>query len=181
MNEVLNNPHTKNAISQEANRCLGTYNFSATFSLDSKTMEQFKHVQGLVSFLCVLKRGSEIIGEGRGVGKLSSVNKYIERTLVYSRNASFLDAVTRSIKMFDTFPIVNQMKDGNSVTEEVKQTSIIESITPISGTKISEKQRTYLIGLVEKRVKDKEERLNWQKKINNFSSSQASQAIKSFI
>jgi hypothetical protein len=181
MNDVLNNPHTKDAIYQDAIKCLGTYSFTATFSLDNQTLEQFKHVPGLISFLCVLRRGSEVIGEGRGVGKLSSVNKYIERTLVYSRNASFLDAVTRSIKMFDTFPIVNQMKDGNSVTEEDKQISIIENITPISGTKISEKQRTYLIGLVEKRVIDKEERHRWQNKINNFSKNQASQAIKSFI
>ncbi len=181
MNEVLNNPHTKSAISQEANKCLGTFNFTATFSLDTKTMEQFKHVQGLVSFLCVLKRGSEVIGEGRGVGKLSSVNKYIERTLVYSRNASFLDAVTRSIKIYDIFPTINQEQSASPMTEEVKQNSIIESVAPVAENKISEKQRTYLMGLVEKRVKDKEERLSWQKKINNFSSSQASQAIKSFI
>ena len=181
MNEVLDNPHTKSAISQEANRCLGTFNFTATFSLDTKTMEQFKHVQGLISFLCVLKRGSEVISEGRGLSRLNKINKYIDRTISFSRNSAFLDAVNRAVKIYDIFPTINQAQSVSPVKEEVKQTSVIENVTPVSENKISEKQRTYLMGLVEKRVKDKEERLSWQKKINNFSSSQASQAIKSFI
>ena len=174
---ALDTQNVKHPVQEEIQKSLGTYSFTATISQDTQTLEKFRHVPGIISFICVLKRGSEVIGEGRGVGVLSKINKYLERTVRYTANASFLDAVTRSIKMIDFVnPVIDQEQGVNTVTERINKVEVAENIIPITDS-----QKKYLSGLIQSKVKDKEEVYRWRNRMDRLTKAEASRAIQSFV
>jgi hypothetical protein len=175
--KALDTQNIKHPVQEEIKKCLGTYNFTATISQDYQTLEKFRHVPGIISFICVLKKDSEVIGEGRGVGVLSKINKYIEKTVRYTANASFLDAVTRSLKMIDVInPSVNEEQEVNKASEAVSNTSVFENTIPIT-----ESQKKYLSGLIQSNIKDKEELYRWRNRMSKLTKDEASKAIQSFV
>jgi hypothetical protein len=175
--KALDTQNVKHPVQEEIKKCIGTYNFTATISQDYQTLEKFRHVPGIISFICILKRDSEIIGEGRGVGVLSKINKYLERTVRYTANASFLDAVTRSLKMIDVInPSVNEEQEVNAIAEGISNTKVIENIIPIT-----ESQKKYLSGLIQTNIKDKEELYRWRNRMSKLTKDEASKAIQSFV
>lgn len=177
--KALDTQNVKHPVQEEIQKCIGTYNFTATISQDTQTLEKFRHVPGIISFICVLKRDSEIIGEGRGVGVLSKINKYLERTVRYTANASFLDSVTRSLKMIDVVnPVTDQEQGLNTVTETevVGKVKVTENIIPITDS-----QKKYLSGLIQSNIKDKEEVYRWRNRMDNLTKDEASKAIQSFV
>jgi hypothetical protein len=176
MNErALDTQNVKHPVQEEIQKCIGTYGFTATISQDNQTLEKFKHIPGIISFICVLKRGSEVIGEGRGIGALSKINKYLERTVRYTANASFLDAVTRSLKMIDVVnPVTNQ--NVNTFAEKVNKFELSENVIPIT-----ESQKKYLSGLIQSKIKDKEEVYRWRNRMDKLTKDEASKAIQSFV
>lgn len=178
MNEkALDTQNIKHPVQEEIKKCIGTYNFTATISQDYQTLEKFRHVPGIISFICILKRDSEVIGEGRGVGVLSKINKYLERTVRYTANASFLDAVTRSLKMIDVInPSVNEEQEVNTATESVSNIMVVENTVPIT-----ESQKKYLSGLIQSNIKDKEELYRWRNRMSRLTKDEASKAIQSFV
>ena len=174
---ALDTQNVKHPVQEEIQKSLGTYSFTATISQDTQTLEKFRHVPGIISFICVLKRGSEVIGEGRGVGVLSKINKYLERTVRYTANASFLDAVTRSIKMIDFVnPVIDQEQGVNTAAEVISKVEVTESVIPIT-----ESQKKYLSGLIQSNVKDKEEVYRWRNRMDRLTKAEASRAIQSFV
>lgn len=175
--KALDTQNVKHPVQEEIKKCIGTYNFTATISQDYQTLEKFRHVPGIISFICILKRDSEIIGEGRGVGVLSKINKYLERTVRYTANASFLDAVTRSLKMIDVInPSVNEEQGVNTTTESVSNIRVVDNTIPIT-----ESQKKYLSGLIQSNIKDKEELYRWRNRMSKLTKDEASKAIQSFV
>lgn len=174
---ALDTQNKKHPVHEEIEKCIGTYSFTATISQDTQTLEKFRHVPGIISFICVLKRDSEVIGEGRGVGVLSKINKYLERTVRYACNASFLDAVTRSLKLIDVVnPVMDQEQGVNTTTEFVSKVEVTENIIPITDS-----QKKYLSGLIQSNIKDKEELYRWRNRMHKLSKDEASKAIQSFV
>lgn len=175
--KALDTQNVRHPVHEEIQKCLGTYSFTATISQDTQTLEKFRHVPGIISFICVLKRDSEVIGEGRGVGVLSKINKYLERTVRYTANASFLDAVTRSLKMIDVInPSVNEEQEVNNAIEAVSNIRVVENAIPIT-----ESQKKYLSGLIQTNIKDKEELYRWRNRMSKLTKDEASKAIQSFV
>ncbi len=49
------------------------YNLVATFERDSSVIEMLGEIKGLVAFICILRRGDKIFGEGRGADHITAV------------------------------------------------------------------------------------------------------------
>ena len=146
---------------------MGVYSLTATFEEDMQTLATFRHIPGLIAFICTLKRDNEVIGQGRGTAVLSRVNRFIDRTVRIAFNSALIDAVVRSTKALDVLQLDTENKDG---------------ITPIQSTDVpaSEKQKSYLLQLIDDNVTDDDERSQWEKKIKTISKDDASTAIQSF-
>src|SRR3989338_6881665 len=90
-------------VREEVRKLLGTYDFSATFEVDTQTATTLKHIPGLIAFLCTIKKGDRVIGQGRGTTVINQVNRFIVRTINFAFNAALIDAVVRSTKILDVF------------------------------------------------------------------------------
>lgn len=168
----LNTLDQRHPVNDEIRKCVGVYNFSATIEQDMATLQKFSHIPGIISFICTIRLNDIIVGEGRGTSVLSKVNRYIERTTRYSFNASLLDAMAKSLKMLDALQL--------DVSNQSNETTIVrkEPVANNSKLYITEKQKGYILELVKKRVKDKEERDRWQRTLDNFTREEASEAIQ---
>ena len=163
--KALDTQNKDHPIQEEIHKSLGTFTFSATFERDTHSLEIFKNIPGIVCYICTLRKGDQVIGEGRGTAVLGKVNKYLERTVRYAFNSSLIDAVARSTKMIDALYL-----DGPAVEEEMK---VVEN-------PITDKQKSYLTELIKNNVDDEGERNRWMLDIPKLSKDEASEAIQSF-
>ncbi len=141
---------------------IGTFNLVASIEEDTHTLSSFKHVKGLISFICTLKKDEEIVGIGRGMAVLNPVNKYVTKSVQVAVNASLIDAVVRATKVLDILR-------GSTEQEE-------QQFQPIT-----EKQKNYLQQLISTHVMDETEREERISRLDEFSRDEASDAIKSFV
>ncbi len=158
-------PSDKNhPLRAEVQKCIGAYDITAEFAEDTETIGMFKHILGLVAFVCTLKKGGKIIGQGRGTAVLSNMNRYAERTVHTAFNSSLIDAIVRSTKMLDAFhPDANSQQDMG-----------------VAFNLITDKQQSYLLELIQTGIADEEERSRWVEQIGGLTKEEASEAIQSF-
>lgn len=158
-------------VSEEMKKLLGTYQFSATFEEDTQTATTLKHIPGrVIAFICTLKLGEKVIGQGRGTTAINQVNKFIVRNIGFAFNGSFVDAVVRSTKIQDMFrkdAIPHPWNGADGASEE-------------SFTGITDKQKSYLLELIQTNVADEDEREGWLSQIGELTKDEASQAIQRF-
>lgn len=166
-------------VSEEMKKLLGTYQFSATFEEDTQTANTLKHIQGrVIAFICTLKLGEKIIGQGRGTTAINQVNKFIVRNIGFAFNGSLVDAVVRSTKIQDMFradAIPHPWIDAGSVpssTYKVQDEEESDIATP--------KQVEYLRQLIQVNVGDEDEREGMESQLSELTKSEASDMIKSF-
>lgn len=162
----------KHPVREEVKKSVGTYNLTAIFEEDAQTLALFKHVPGLIAFICTLKRDNEIIGQGRGTAVLSKVNRFIERTTRIAFNASLIDAVVRSTKALDVLQ--------TDLSDKKEDTIPVKSVYQTSDVPASDKQKSYLLQLIETNVTNENERNEWEGKIDNLTKDEASEAIQTF-
>lgn len=156
-------------VREEVNKLLGTYQFSASFEEDSQTVSTLKHVPGLVAFLCTIRKGDQIIGQGRGTSVINQNNRFIVRTIGYAFNASIVDAIVRSTKILDIFrPDAKPHAWGGA--DDVEDSFVA----------ITDKQKSYLTELIQSNVADEDEREGWLSQLGELSKDEASQAIQRF-
>ena len=101
------------------------------------------------------------------------------RTINYAFNASLVDAVVRSTKILDVFrPDAtphpwNGPSTDRPVAYDVKDVyDTVDSIT--------DKQKSYLLQLIQTNVADEDDRENLVAQIDEYTKEEASQAIKRF-
>lgn len=164
----------KHPVHQEIVKNEGVFNFTAEVKQDKSTLALFKHINGLVAFICTLKRDGEVIGEGRGAAVLNQMNKFVERTVRYAFNASLIDAVVRSVKSLDTLHIISQAKDKPVPIENLYEAGV-KSNEPITA-----KQKQYLQELLNTSNIENEEKEKWENSLDDFSKVEASNAINKF-
>ena len=156
-------------VREEINKLLGTYQFSATFEEDTQTATTLKHIPGIVAFVCTIKKGDQVIGQGRGTSVINQNNRFIVRTIGYAFNASIVDAIVRYTKILDIFrPDAKPHSWGGADTAED------------SFVGITDKQKSYLLQLIQTNVADENERENLVAQIDEYTKEEASQAIKRF-
>ena len=191
-NKAFDIQDARHPVRDEISRSIGEYNFTAVFEEDIQTIALFKHVPGLIAFICTLKRGTEVVGQGRGTAVLSKVNRYVDRTVRIAFNAALIDAVVRSTKALDVLNVdITDNKgpaivagDQRHVKDGYTGLELPESFSekPVSKSQgITAKQRDFLRKLVTANVKNELERDRWESEIDNLTSAQASQAIKQFV
>ena len=162
-------------VTEEVNRNCGTYEFSATFDQDKETLEMFRHIPGLIAFVCTLKRGAQIIGYGRGTAVISRVNRFIDRTVRTAFSQSLVDAILKA-KLLDSLHLVPTQQNGEVKIGEAYQSSIVDEEEPIS-----ERQRHYLSELISINVESDADRERWMSSLSTMSKADASEAIQSFL
>lgn len=180
---------TKVPVLEEITRCIGIYNITAKIEEDIQTLSLFKHVPGLIAFICTLKEGDQIIGEGRGSAVLNKMNRFVDRGVRYAFNASLIDAMVRSTKTLDAIYLkTTQRKEVFTPTEENEEPDIEGRDRPaFYGDDdlpkfASEKQKNFLKKLVNQKCKDSTKK-EYEDKLESpyLSSFQCSSLIKTLL
>ncbi len=158
-------------VRSEVNKLLGTYQFSATFEVDTQTVSTLKHIPGLIAFLCTIRKGDQVVGQGRGTAVINQVNRFIVRTINFGFNAALIDAIVRSTKILDVFrpdSVPHPWTSADSKTQEVES----DIATP--------KQIEYLRQLIQINVEEDDRREGMEAQLSELTRSEASKMIESF-
>ena len=130
-----------------------------------------------MAFICTLKMGDKVIGQGRGTTAINQVNRFIVRNISFAFNASLVDAVVRSTKIQDSFrpdATPHPWTEANSASPSAYKASEQDSsdiATP--------KQVEYLRQLIQINCEE-EERENMEAQLGELTKQEASKMIESF-
>lgn len=150
-------------VQKEVRRVVGTYEMTAEVVEDKETLATLSR-PGVIAFLCRIKRDGQIIGIGRGSAVLNQMNKFIGRTVHAAFNYSLLSAVAQSTRALDAMidPHGEMSLESAGVVQEP----------------ITDKQKSYLTELVQKKVRD-ESTIGWyMENISTMTKDRASAAIQ---
>lgn len=164
-------PLDLNPAQKEINKCIGSFQINASIEEDVQTNLVLKHIPGLIAFLCTLRIGNNIIGQGRGTGVLNRTNRFVERTANFAKNASLIDAIVRSTKILDAF---SPSASSQDVDEAFKLAYGFDE-------PITDKQKSYLQELIQINVLNDGEREHWTSQLPEMTKQEASEAIQSFV
>ena len=149
-----------NPIQEEITKSIGKISLDVVTEQDFETMALFKNIEGFIAFKTTLKKGNQLLSVGYGSAVLNRLNKFVERTVLFAKNASLIDAMVRSTKILDALSIMPNQKDTEDRDMEGQdfQSSYTEDLPQVC----TEKQRNFLSKLVEKNCDegDKEEYLD---------------------
>lgn len=173
-----------NPLEEEVMKNTGSFNLKVTIEKDLDMIKEFSHIQNFIAFKTTLRNENNVVvGIGIGTGVVSRLNKFLERTCIFSKNASLIDAMMKSIKIIDALSIMpnnqNQKETSIPVEEDSdKQAFYGDEDMPQYAT---EKQRAFLSQLLEKcNNSSKEQYLN-QIKSPYLSRFDASELISSLL
>ena len=144
-------------IQEEISKNISSFSLTVTTEQDLETMALFKNIQGFVAFKTTLKKGNQLLSIGYGSAVLNRLNKFVERTVLFAKNSSLIDAMVRSTKILDALSIMPNQKNSEERDLEGRDSPAFfgEDDLPQTAT---EKQRNFLSKLVEKcDEEDKEE------------------------
>lgn len=167
-------PEKTDTVRDEVKKLLGTHQFSATFEEDVQTATALKHIPGIVAFLCTIKKGDKIVGQGRGTTAINQVNRFIVRTINYAWNASLVDAIVRSTKILDVFrpdAVPHPWANGNPQKQE--EYAGDESITA--------KQKELLTSLIYQNINGDEEQNRRLQEVESLCKSDAGEMISNLL
>lgn len=179
---ALNTQDEKNPIHQEILRQTGTLNFVVEIREDKETVKDLEHISGgVVAYICYLKLGSELIGVGRSVSVIDDKNtKYFQKNVTYTKNASIIDAVVKSVKILDSLHSDIKPQSNSGIKLKLDEQFQVKEVESSEGS-ISQPQKKYLLKLIHSNIVENNERDVWKNKINKFTKNQASDAIKKFV
>jgi hypothetical protein len=161
-------PETNPVIQEEIDKHITKHTLTVEFKEDKDTLQVFKNVSNMIAYTCEIKEGEKIIGLGRGMAVVNSMNKYVERSVKTALNSSFVNAVIQSTRIGNMNAFAVQ--SNAPVVREVE--------SPIL---ITEKQRNYLLELAKKNIEDADELKQWEEQIDSLTREEASQQIADFL
>jgi len=147
-------------IQEEITKSIGkNFNLTVVTEQDFETMALFKNIPGFVAFKTTLKKGNQLLSIGYGSAVLNRLNKFVERTVLFAKNASLIDAMVRSTKILDALSIMPNQKDVEDRDLEGRDSPAFYGDEDLQTA--TEKQRNFLSKLVENcDEEDKEEYLD---------------------
>lgn len=156
----------KDPLRADIERNIGKFNLEITVEEDKNTLNLFKHVPGpIIAYIATLRKDSEVVGIGRGLSVLSKMNKYVDRAVRFAFNASLIDSVVHSTKALDALYLktnTEKIPDEIDLEKRDEPAFYSDSDMPQYAT---EKQRTFLLKLVEKCSDSSKE--EYQEKLNS--------------
>lgn len=159
---------TNPIIQEEVEKHLKKHTLTVEFKEDKDTLLVFKNVSNMIAYTCEIKEGDKIIGLGRGMAVVNSMNKFVERSVKNALNSSFVNAVIQSTRIGNMNALAVQ--NNAPVVREVE-----------SPVLITEKQRNYLLELARKNVDDADELKQWEEQIDSLTREEASEHINAFL
>ncbi len=159
----------KHPVREEIDKSIGTFNLTATVAEDAQTLAEM-NIEGLVAFICTLKKDGRIIAQGRGSTVINPANRYISRAVHSAFNSSLSDAVIRATKVLDT--VHPNPSASTAEYSKAKDADVFEPAT--------DKQRHYLAELIALNVQDENERERRQSQLGELTKQEASRLIESF-
>ncbi len=160
---------TKHPIREEIEKHLGVYDITATFEEDLTTSALFNH-PGLIAFLCTLKIGGKVIGQGRGMSVLSQSNRYIGSSTKFAFSSALTDACVRAGK----FPNAFSTDESGPVPSFGLGTDSYSAAT----YQASDAQKRYLTQLIDSKVDDEDEKNEMLGNLETMSKEDASELIQ---
>jgi len=166
----------KDPLREEIEKNLGTFNLTATVEEDKNTLSLFKHVPGpIIAYICTLRKGSEVVGIGRGSAILTRINKWVDRSARYAFNASIIESVVNSTKALDALYLKTAtQKDIPILNEETNEIDYTDNLA-------TDKQKSYLKELIHINVLDERERSQWESELEELTKEEASEKIQFFM
>lgn len=128
--------------------CLGSYSLTATFLPDEHTLQTLK-IPGMAAFLCVLRCGEQVLAEGRSMTVVSEMNKFYEKSLIYAKGQSLLDAIAKGSKILDLIQTNSSPQQSTPPSFNQKERGMTGGIT--------DKQKNYLLQLLKSNQASEEE------------------------
>jgi len=156
-------------IQQAVQANVGKFNLEISVEEDKETALLLKHLPGpVIAYKCTVRKGTQVLGIGRGSGILSKINKWVDRSIRYTVNASIIDSIVQSVKALD----VLCLKDNDESPAQ-------ETFGEIDYA--SDKQKNYLRELIRSNVFDEGKRKYWESQIEQLTKDEASEKIQSFV
>ncbi|MFA6076568.1 MAG: DUF3072 domain-containing protein [Candidatus Paceibacterota bacterium] len=153
-------PEKKSPIQEEILKNTGVFNISIQIEEDKDALLSFRHIPGLIAFKSTLRKDNTVIGIGSSIGVLNRLNKFVERTVLFTKNASLIDGFMRSIRILDALYVNPNNQNDIGIAEGVDEPA-------------SEKQRSYLKSLLGSEADEDE--------INALTKDQASERIQELV
>ncbi|MBU1557810.1 hypothetical protein KKC45_02515 [Patescibacteria group bacterium] len=170
----------KHPINEEIIKNTGTLNLTATVKQDSPTLSVLKATPGVVAFVCTLMKDNVVLGEGRSHTIINQNNKYFERSIRFTSNASIIDSVVKSIKTMDALFLNKTNQEKEIVTDEDIHEAKLEMEREENKENITDKQKSFLTQLVNTNIADEDEKGRFLSNIPDLTKSEANKAIQSF-
>lgn len=167
-----------------AEKLASIYQIIATFELDSKTMESFKDINGLVAYICTLTtKLGEVVGQGRGAAEVKNNGGDCNKTIKMAEKSAYISSVIRYTGLSDFF--TSDLEDMPPASIQEDKVEIPESIPPknlqTGDEPMTDKQRKLLHSLIFESVYDPSERERWLQEAESCSKFDASDLISSFM
>lgn len=134
----------------------------------------------MVAFICNLRRGSELIGQGRGVASFSQFNRYVEKTIQTAASAALVDAIAKSTRLTDSLELEAATPSN---VRAVSKTAIGEAYQANENNAddaATSKQIEYLKQLISTNIEDDSERERFIAHVDQLTKGEASLAIQRF-
>jgi hypothetical protein len=146
-------------IQEEIIKNAGSFNLTIVTEQDFETMKLFKNIPGFVAFKTTLSKDNQLLSIGYGSAVLNRLNKFVERTVLFAKNSSLIDAMVHSTKILDALSIMPNQKDAED--RDIEGRDFQSSHTEDLPQTATEKQRNFLSKLVANcGEEDKEEYLS---------------------
>lgn len=137
-----------NPIQEEITKSIGKISLDVVTEQDFETMALFKNIEGFVAFKTTLKKGNQLLSVGYGSAVLNRLNKFVERTVLFAKNSSLIDAMVRSTKILDALYVMPNRKDLEDKDLEQRDSIAFYGDEDMPQT-ATDKQRNFLTKLVE--------------------------------
>lgn len=170
---AMDTSNKKSPIRKEIEKLLGVHALEATVEEDTQTLAAMKHVEGIVCFLCTLRKNGKVLAQGRGNAVMNPSGRWMNRAIHSAFNSALADSVIRATKVLGTLIESEQERSGAiPQTYQPKEQDAFEPAT--------DKQRHYLAELIALNVLDEDERERRQLQLSEITKSEASRMIESF-
>ena len=154
----------KDQLRTEIEKNIGKINLEITVEEDKDSINLLKHITGpIIAYKATVRKNFQVIGVGRGSSIITRLNKYYDRSIRYSWNASLIDGIIQSVKSLDALYLAsnNQKETESSESKDMEGQDFQASYTEDLPQTCTEKQRNFLSKLVENcDEEDKEEYLS---------------------
>ncbi|MGB2580706.1 MAG: hypothetical protein WBC83_03350 [Minisyncoccia bacterium] len=169
----------KHPVRQEIIKHVGKYDLTAIFKEDTATTSMFRHIPGLIAFVCTIEQSGRVIGIGRSNAVVSENSKYFDRVIQSAWSYSLIDAVSKMTRTVDTLR-TNPSKPSYDYEKEAMIDDAYRAKDSQGVEMITDKQKSYLLELIHTNITREDERTKRESQIMEFTKEEASRAIQSF-